>query len=466
MKRAAALILLGAMIVASSPSLANYLFLANPAVSGGGGGGGSVQAARALDLQNTFGVTDLVGQDADKSHIVADVQYLGIKKWRDGFWQGNSSALTTFQNLVNAGVRLIGWDSGGNVSGFITAAQAWAALGANAIFALEGPNEPGGFNFHYETYDSTGGSKTWHGVSDYMRDLRAAVHADGTLGPLNLPIWSPTNVFAQNDNWGVQYATVPAGPPAGVLQAQNTVLYDSYTTHVYPMYHGRGNYIDPTNGDSFDQQLTADFLPYSPSSPTLGQLKAAPRGITESGFGTNCVAPNATCLSQVVAGKNLLSGMMNAYAEGYSAFCIYSFYQQGDGFGLFSAPQTPLTQGVYIHNFTTPIADAGATAATFSPGSLNYTIGALPSTGKSALFEKSNGYYELIIWNNVVNWNYAGGSAITVNPVTVTISFTTPQTTIDTWDPTISASPISSVTNSSSVQVALTDYPIIIGIMP
>jgi serralysin len=97
-------------------------------------------------------------------------------------------------------------------------------------------------------------------------------------------------------------------------------------------------------------------------------------------------------------GKNILSGLMNAWSEGYVALCIYTFYDQGDGFGVLNGPGNPKLSGTYIHN-------TGATAKTFTTGSLTYALNGLPSTGKSLLFQKSNGHYELIIWNNVTNWN-------------------------------------------------------------
>ena len=50
---------------------------------------------------------------------------------------------------------------------------------------------------------------------------------------------------------------------------------------------------------------------------------------------------------------------MNAWGEGLIAFTIYTFYEQGDGFGLLTGPGAPKVSGTYMHNFTTPLKDTG-----------------------------------------------------------------------------------------------------------
>ena len=118
--------------------------------------------------------------------------------------------------------------------------------------------------------------------------------------------------------------------------------------------------------------------------------------------------------------------------------------------------------GTYLHNFTTPLIDTGATAKTFTTGPLTYSLIGLPSTGLSLLFQKSNGYYELIIWNNVEDWNFSAGTEITIPPTNVTVTFSATQATINTYDPTVSSSPIATNSNTNSVVIALRDYPMIV----
>src|SRR6202045_2581837 len=398
--------------------------------AGGGSSGSGVQAVRALDLQNVVGTAEILYNvtAAELNAAVTDANYLGIKKWRDGVgYPTGHPALATLQALVNDGIRLIPWTVGGcpaTVAYNIDRDKAMAALGnscaggvcANAVFALEGPNEPGGFEFNYESYFSstwtrsctTGTGPTWQGVSDYMRDWYAQVKADPILGTsgLNIPVWSQSLTGQQtdeaNDNWGNQYDVVPSGTAA--LAAAGTHHFDRNTSHAYPMYQQRGNYVTTGTvggshpGETFDQSLNYDYYNNScPSCPSRSYVKSILGGITETGYSTpeaGCtIGAHANCMPEVTAGKDLPNGLLNAYTEGFQAFCMYTLYEvgAGDRFGLFSAASTPRTHAVYFHNFITPIIDPGATAGTFAPGRLDYTLSGMPSTALSKLFEKSNG---------------------------------------------------------------------------
>jgi hypothetical protein len=57
--------------------------------------------------------------------------------------------------------------------------------------------------------------------------------------PLNgVPVTTPTLVGAEPDNWGLQFLTVPAGPPTGELAAAGTQYADIYNFHLHPMFLG------------------------------------------------------------------------------------------------------------------------------------------------------------------------------------------------------------------------------------
>ena len=55
--------------------------------------------------------------------------------------------------------------------------------------------------------------------------------------------------------------------------------------------------------------------------------------------------------------------------------------------------------GTAIHNLTTLLADTGANAATFAPGSLAYTLGGTTANDNTLLMQKSDGSYWLSLWN-------------------------------------------------------------------
>jgi hypothetical protein len=132
------------------------------------------------------------------------------------------------------------------------------------------------------------------------------------------------------------------------------------------------------------------------------------------------------------------------------------------GSGLLTGPGAPKVSGTYMHNFTTPLKDTGANAGTFTPGSLNFSLSGLPATAKYLLFQKSNGNYEIVLWNNVTNWNFSAGTPIPISPTNVGITFGSTQGVLNVYDPVVSSTPILTVSTTNTVTVALKDYPMIV----
>jgi hypothetical protein len=422
----------------------------------------SAAASRTFDLLNLLAVSGHINDYGTNPNTVSDAQYLGITKWRDGVSVAVSN-LAIYRALYNNGISIIGlpWPvTTPSISTNIGYAEGIAALGPGALFALEGPNEPGNFPFVYGGVNS---STSWSAVAGFQKDWYAAVKADTNLA--GIPVWTPSLVGAELDNWGLQFLVVPTPPPAGMLSAAGTVFADALNMHVYPMYSGAAQSIDPVHGDYFVTQLTGDFVTtyaHGFAGYTLGQATAKIRAITEFGYPAIGGTPNGVTVDVATQGKNILNGLMNAWNEGYIAFCIYTFYEQGDGFGLLTGPGNPKVSGTYVHNFTTPLKDTEANAGTFTPGALGYSLSGLPATGKSLLFQKSNGDYDLVIWNNVTNWDFSAGTPITILPTNVDITFGSTQGVLNVYDPVVSSTPILMVSNTNTVSVVLKDYPIVV----
>jgi hypothetical protein len=375
-----------------------------------------------------FGISGHVPAYADNSQTVADAGYLGIGKWRDGISGLTTPVLTIYQGLVNEGIQIIGlpWLPTDNTfPGNVTGAKSVLALGTGALFAVEGPNEPSISTFTYNGFPS---GTDWHGVSQWQNGWFGAVHADATLSAAGIPVTTPTLVGAEPNNWGLQYLTVPAGPPAGVLAAAGLQYADWYNFHLYPMQQGTpsAQSIDPVAGDQFQAQQSADFVStfaHGFAGSTSSFVNSQTRIISEFGYQVANGSPSAggIIVDVPTQGKDILNGFMNAWNEGYSAICVYSLYAFGDGSEIYNGPGSPKASATYIHNFTT-LKDTGGAAKTFTPSSLAYTLGGLPSTAKSLLFQKSNGNFELVIWNNVTNWN-KGRSVQNQNDGFATCSF-------------------------------------------
>jgi hypothetical protein len=121
-------------------------------------------ASRTFDLLNLLAVSGHINDYGTNPNTVSDAQYLGITKWRDGVSVAVSN-LAIYRALYNNGISIIGlpWSvTTPSISSNIGYAEGIAALGPGALFALEGPNEPGNFPFVYGGVNS---STSWSAVS-------------------------------------------------------------------------------------------------------------------------------------------------------------------------------------------------------------------------------------------------------------------------------------------------------------
>jgi hypothetical protein len=121
----------------------------------------------------------------------------------------------------------------------------------------------------------------------------------------------------------------------------------------------------------------------------------------------------------------------------------------GQGYwGLFDTSYNPKKSGLFLHNMTTILADSAST----TPGKLDYSIANQPATVHDLLLQKSNGTFELVVWNE----RPMGGT----DDVTVNVGKSRPS--VKVYDPTTGTSPTSTQTAVSSVQLTLSDHPLIV----
>jgi hypothetical protein len=434
-------------------------------------------ASRTDDLLNLLAVHGHVAAYpatySDPSITVADAKYLGIRHWRDGMAVDSSYQLAALQSLVKAGISLIALPhvpalpANVSVADNIALAKRLANLGPNALYALEGPNEPKYFPLQYNGVSTgpAGWPNTFVPVAQFQRDYYAAIKADSTLR--SVPVWSPTFVGTEPDNAGLQFLTIPTPAPGGVLLGAGTVFADVANMHLYPMWNRAAQSIDPVVGNMFQGMFTSDFVDTWVkhfTGYTQDQARAVPKVLSEFGYKAVGGTPGGTTTDSPTQGKNILNAFMNAWNEGYQAFTIYELYERSEdpGFGLFWASGVPKTAGTYLHNFVQALLDTGANARMFTPWSTGFLITGLPDTAKWYLFQKSNGNFEFVLWNNVTNWDIAAGEPITVAPKNVTITFIGTPWVVNVYDPVATSGPSLTIANSKTVTITLRDYPIIV----
>jgi hypothetical protein len=400
---------------------------------------------------NSLGVNTHMGQGISETSYAEPLKYLGIRHIRDGDGVANTaSRFVSFYRQTGIRVLIHSKDFNGTLS----AAKQMAA--ANALLAIEGPNEPNNWPVTYQG-QTGGGSGSWLPVARFQRDLYAAVKADPKLA--KYPVFNTTEPGAETDNVGLQFLTIPSG--AGTLMPEGTKYADFANLHNYVPYPGARAIVEnmawhaadplkqgPWDGLYLEHGLTWARKYRGYSSEELINL---PRVTTESGWGTG-----SNGLTEAQQGKLFLNVYCAQYRRGFKYTFIYQL-RDGEGgdnasMGLFRRDSSPKLAATYIRNLTTILADNRSLPT--PPGKLNYKIPNQPATVHDLLLRKTNGTFELIVWGEMVS----GSTSVTVN-------LGTARKTVNLYDPTTGASSIRQYTDVASVPLTLSDHPVIIEIV-
>ena len=195
--------------------------------------------------------------------------------------------------------------------------------------------------------------------------------------------------------------------------------------------------------------------------------------MTETGYYT--LFNGTSGVNQDVQAKWLMDSLLENSVNGVAKTYLYQLEDQyadtgsdpEKHYGLFTVDGTPKQSAVDIHNLTTLLADPGAAAATFTPGTLGYTLSGMPvGYSFSTVFAKSNGSYDVALWSEPQFYNAATNVEATVAPSIVTLALTSGSYNVSVFDPVLGTTAISSYSNVSSVQVSLTTDPLIIQVTP
>jgi hypothetical protein len=172
-----------------------------------------------------------------------------------------------------------------------------------------------------------------------------------------------------------------------------------------------------------------------------------PRVTTETGW-DSVSDPGGTAVQAAV--------LTNTYLAQFKRGWRYTFiYELRDGEGgngdqgLFHG-NDPKPAATDIHNLTNILEDDKTLA---HPGRLGYSVYQEPATVHDLLLQKSNGEFDLVIWDE----RSSGGD-------TVTVTFPVAHDGIKLFDVTRGTSPIKVLNSTRSVVLSLTDHAVIISI--
>ena len=298
------------------------------------------------------------------------------------------------------------------------------------VTLVEGPNE---VNAIPVSYKGLGGAAA---AQAYQADFYNAVHSDPNLAGVRVMPFSLSMGFDMSG-----YGNVSAYADVGNVHA----------------YSGQG--LPPFDQINYwtNQVTTAPGKPYA---------------ITETGF-TTIYEPRGGVTEDVQA-KWLMDTFLGNHINGVVKTYVY---QLEDGYsspssdienhyGLFTVDGAPKQAATDLHNLTTILADKGANANSFTPGSLDYSVSGLdPTYGFQTLFSKSNGSFDVALWSEPNFFNPSTSQEANVTPSTVTVKLNGTYN-VDVFDPVVGTGAIRHAQGVSSIDVQLTTDPLIVEVTP
>jgi hypothetical protein len=423
---------------------------------------GGTTAIPVSDFLGSVGVVTTFpdrGQPLEKT--VSMIRYAGFR-WVRGGIEGLSArgptTLQTYRDLHRQTAVRFSWGlvSGGtDLKKLIETGRELAT--ADALLAFEGNNEPNNWGVTYKGQKGGGRAPSWLAVAQLQHDLYQAVKSDPVLK--KYPVWSISEGGAQTDNVGLQFLTIPRG--ARTLMPDGIRYADFANVHNY-FYHPSSpglednrtwNAAEPTSVCKVDGLYGnygvtwgKHFRGYSETD-----LLTLPRVTTETG----CTIGGP--ITEHIQALNLLSMYLDQFKRGWSYTAVYLLRDRTDeggnqSFGFFKSDYSPRQAAVYLHNLTAILADQGRRAPT---GRLNYSITDQPPTMHDLLLQKSDGTFELVLWNERVK----GSDEVTVRLGQLC-------SVVKLYDPTVGTEPVQTLRNIDSLNLTLSDHPLILAIAP
>jgi hypothetical protein len=352
---------------------------------------------------------DYNGAYANVTVVAAAINYLGVKNLRDTSDNPNTVGPNgIWQQIANAtGAKFDDYMILGSPAMDVATLGYAKQLAAQGILNfMEGGNEN-----DLPAAIAQGNSIAW--TASFQQQVYAAGHALG-LPVINMSFgagWTAAN------NWHGDYDKV------GNLSA----YADYANAHTYP--------TTVQLPDATIQRLNAD-----------AQLAAASRPVitTEIGWSTSAVSP-------ADAARFALDAVFDGIKDGDVKSYFYALFDDSTGnYGLMNADGSAKPAGAALHNLTAIMADGGAART----DSLTYGLTGTTVNDNSLLMEKSNGTFQLAVWNEIDAAH------------SITLNLGAAAQTVRIYDPLTGTSALATYSNTSSITVNVPNHPVIVEIVP
>ena len=412
---------------------------------------GSIGMATHLDALGT-------GDSNNYGNFVADMQYLGVSLVRSGANMdlgGGSAYADEVENAMAAGIKfdLVINSDAESTSTYTAIFDQLEADDPGGIAAIEGPNEV------------------------HLPDLPAAAAYMGTLS-----------------------SSIAADPLLNEVQLYNYTIL-SYSPVAYTQEGDLDGSVTMGNVHTYSAGLPPNVFDSWYTPVNLGGTPGLNYAVTETGYETASVPlanGYSSGVSDDVQAKYDLDNVFDLIRDGASEVYIDELYDLGtdpanneDNFGIFNYDGTPKEAAVALHNLTTILSDPGSDASTFTPGSLTYSITGLnsnidgpaleqdwsfgilnsvaetlPTYGYSMVLQKSDGAFDLAVWQEPEIWDNASDSQLPAPTIPSTITLSQAAASIEVYDPLLGTTPIATYTDTDQITIGVSDHPIIVEIDP
>jgi hypothetical protein len=303
-------------------------------------------------------------------------------------------------------------------------------VGAAGILAFEGPNEVDNNN------------ASWGGIPAYGTNTKAYQAA----------MYQHAKQIAPSVN--VIGLTVTSAYGASYIGDISSYM-DAGTIHPYP------------SGGVPTAYLTATE---TASSVLNGAHK--PWWVTETGYYTSTTATSNVYqpgVSETAQAKYAARLYLDYFNAGIIHTSVYEIADERSdksnaemNYGLLHNDGTPKPAYTALKNMLTLLADPGSA---FTPVALSYSLTGATSTVRQALFQKRDGRYYLVLWNDVSVFNTSGKTDISNAAVNIAVTLAALPRAVTRYQPVSSATG-TTVTPSKILAVSVPDSPVILEITP
>ena len=421
----------------------------------------------SVGLATHFSYDDLLPYGHDRAQTIGSLIASGARFVRDGLsvsvnGESNDKYWGTMRTLTDSGMKLVLVTyptrlGGTEVDPYPYKDQrpldtAVARVGAANILAFEGPNEVDNNN------GAWGGPKSY---GEWARTYQASMYAHAkqiapSISVLGLTVTSAAGARAVGDIGAIS---------------------DAGTLHPYP---------DGDIPTASLARMRRDFAAMEPANK--------PWWVTETGYHTS---PNATealyqpGVTDIAQSKYVPRLYLDYFAAGIPYTSVYELIDEHDdrtnaeaNYGIMYYDGEPKPAYGALKNLLALLSDRGAPV---TPSPLGYSLAGATGTIRQSLFEKRDGRFYLVLWNDVPvyrpkavsglegrvrkYWERVAGADKEVRdlfnaPVPVTLALAKQARTLTLYSPLHGAAPLSVTANSSSLVVPVPDNPVVVEITP